>query len=332
MTAARLLLVTPGFHGYWRSIASALSRRGYAVATHPYDHRTARGKVRHKVVHELPARLGLPRATDTRQTQDAVARIGDERPDVLLVIKGDELGPDFWTAAARVRRRALWLYDEVRRTRHSGETLAAAGPIASYSPADVDDLSARGLEALHVPLGHDQYLEPTPLGPLDEVAFIGARYPKRESILATLNAAGVPVRAYGRDWSAHPLDRVRTWRVGAPSLPAERDLDRADAYGVMASATVSLNIHGDQDGFTMRTFEVPGVGGLELIDRSEVSRYYEPGKELLTFDTGEEAIDLCRRAMADRRWAQTIREAGRARTLAEHTMDHRAAALETLWA
>ncbi|MCA0337576.1 MAG: glycosyltransferase [Actinobacteria bacterium] len=332
MSSPRLLLVTPGFHGYWRSIASALSRRGYAVTTHLYDHRTARGKVRHKVVHELPARMGLPRATDNRPTQAAVGRIAQERPDVLLVVKGDELGPDFWSAAAGIPRRALWLYDEIRRTSHSAATLEAAGPIASYSPADVEDLTNRGLEALHVPLGHDQHLAPTPVGPLEEVAFIGARYPKRESLLTTLHAAGVPVRAYGRDWSGHPLDRARTWRVGAPSLPAERDLDRESAYGVMAGATVSLNIHGDQDGFTMRTFEVPGVGGLELIDRREVSRYYEPGKELLTFDTGEQAIDLCRRAMVDRSWAQAIREAGRARTLAEHTMDHRAAALETLWA
>ncbi|MFN8045891.1 MAG: glycosyltransferase [Dermatophilaceae bacterium] len=100
----------------------------------------------------------------------------------------------------------------------------------------------------------------------------------------------------------------------------------------MAGAPVSLNIHGDQDGFTMRTFEIPGVGGLELVDRRDVDVHYEPGREVLVFDTPDEAIELARRGLKDEGWSRSIREAGRARTMAEHTFDHRVAELERLWA
>lgn len=332
MSAPRLLLVTPAFHGYWRPIQAALERRGYAVSTHLYDARTGVGKVREKLTRELPQKLGLPAASATPETSVAIRRLREERPDVLLVVKGDTLGSAFWAEASAFPRRALWLYDELRRTTHTEESLSAAGAIGSYSRLDVADLSRRGLHAAHVPLAHDRDATARTAPPTGEVVFVGARYPKREAVLTMLHAAGIPVRAYGRDWSGHVVDRARTWRLRTSALPCGRDLPRDEAYAVMAAASASLNIHGDQDGFTMRTFEVPGIGGLELVDRTDVSAFYEPGREVLVFDTAAEAIDLSRRALADPTWARRIREAGRARTLAEHTFDHRVTFLERLWA
>lgn len=332
MSAPQLLLVSPAFHGYWRSIQSAFERRGYAVTPHLYDRRTGAGKVREKLARELPDRVGLPRRANAQETERAAGSVRTARPDVLLVVKGDTLGAAFWEAAARVPRRGLWLYDELRRTAHTTESLSVFGAIASYSPLDVQALTSAGLDAVHIPLAHDRDLAPDPRTPTGEVVFVGARYPKREAILSTLHAAGLPVRAHGRDWSTHPVDRARTWRMRASRLPAGRDLAREEAYAVMAAAAVSLNIHGDQDGFTMRTFEAPGVGAVQLVDRCDVSRFYEPGREVLVFSTTEEAIALCRRAIDDPAWAARLRAAGRERTLAEHTFDHRAKDLEALWA
>lgn len=57
-----LLLVSPAFHGYHRSIAAAFEDLGYVVRTHCYDSYASWGeKVRNKVAHELPARVGLSR-------------------------------------------------------------------------------------------------------------------------------------------------------------------------------------------------------------------------------------------------------------------------------
>lgn len=160
---------------------------------------------------------------------------------------------------------------------------------------------------------------------------MGARYPARQEVLADLHARGIPVRAYGRDWSGHPVDRLRTWRVGTPSLPAERDVSRAAAYDVMAASAATLNLHGDQDGFTMRTFEAAGVGAVQLIDRADVGDLYELGTEVLTWSSPDELAGLCARALADPVWSDSVRAAARARTLAEHTFDHRVAALEDAW-
>ena len=333
MTAAprRLLLLSPVFHGYWRSVERALTGLGYAVTAVPYDAHAGTGdRMRAKVTHDLRERLGgsdaRRRAEETARAVEAVRALD---PDVVLVVKGDTFDEPFWEAVAG-RRRALWLYDELRRTAHTDASLAAAGPVASYSPDDVRTLTARGVPTVHVPLAHDPEVTFRPLHS-DEVVFVGARYPAREALLTALAGDGVPVRAHGRDWSGHPVDRLRTWRLRQPRVPHGRDLPRDEAYAVMSGARATLNVHGDQDGFTMRTFEACGVGALQLVDRADVSLHYEPGVELAVFDSPDEAAELARRAASDPSWSQAMRTAGRARTLAEHTFTHRAKALEALW-
>lgn len=331
-TTRRLLIISPAFHGYWRAIERAFASLGYAVRTHVYDdHRGLRAKVAMKE-RELSSRLHGGPQLDPAMTHRACTTLAEADPDLLLLVKADGFGPAWWELLEQRRTpTVLWLYDELRRTRHTPATLSVPRAVASYSPLDVAELAAQGRRAAYVPLAFDTGIRFVPQ-PSAEVAFVGARYPARDSLLATMHQAQVPIRTYGRDWSPHVVDRLRTWRVGSPGIPAGRELTREHAYAVMAGAPATLNIHGDQDGFTMRTFEACGVGGVQLIDRADVGEHYEPGVELAVFASAQEAIELATRARTDRTWAHGLRERGRARTLAEHTFEHRARALEALWA
>lgn len=330
----RVLLVSPGFHGYHAAIAAALTARGHRVATFVYDdHGGVLGRSWHQVRHQLPHRVGAGslRRLAREETARSAASVTTHRPEAVVVVKGDSLGEQFWTSL-RGLPRVTWLYDEARRTRWDEERLAGIGPVATYSPHDAVDLDAVGIDVRHLPLAFDHRLVPTPtVRRTSSISFVGARYPMREQVLEALHEDGLPVRAYGRDWSRHVVDRLRTWRVRTPALPTGRDVTRAEAYDVMAASSATLNLHGDQDGFTMRTFEASGVGAVQLIDRTDVADLYEPGTEVLTWTTIEELLDLCRRVSADRAWTDAIRAAARARTLAAHTFDHRVAILEGAW-
>ncbi|HBX79704.1 MAG TPA: spore maturation protein [Propionibacteriaceae bacterium] len=328
---SRLLLISPAFHGYWRSIAQAFTDLGYDVTAHPYDGGTKIERVRRKVRYQIPERLGL--ATDAQQrrciserTASIVRRV---RPDRLLVIKGDLLDAQFWDEFGPIPS-ALWLYDELRRTLHDDASLAPYRAIASYSHDDVASLSGALRSVAYVPLAFDQRTVVTPRQ-TNEIVFVGARYPRRAQLLVDLSDRGIPVRAYGQDWSSHPVDMVRTYRYRPAGVPAARTLARAAAYDVMAGAPATLNIHGDQDGFTMRTFEAGGIGAVHLVDRPDVQEFYEPGREVAVFENDDELADLSRRAINDAAWGDGLRNAARKRTLAEHTFTHRARSLETLW-
>lgn len=330
---ARILLVTPTFHGYWRSIIGALKRLGHEASALRYDElSTTQDKLLHKLRYELPARVGLNSdALAAHQTALAAAAVRAARPEVVVTIKGDTLTDEYWDAIESVGARSLlWLYDEYRRTNWTDERLRRVGPIASYSHQDVDALSDRGFTTHFLANAYDPN-QPLIPHPVPAVTFVGARYPNREALLTELSAAGVPVRAFGRDWSHHPVDRIRTWNWHRPALPAGRDVPLAEAWGIMAGSIATVNMHHNQDGFTMRTFEACGVGALQLLDRADVTEFYDPGSEVAVFSSSAEAIDLAQRAATDSRWTDALRERARRRTLAEHTFDHRMREVEQWW-
>lgn len=332
----KVLVVTPAFHGYGESIGNALRRRGHDVVVHPYDaHRTLWQKSRHKAAVELPGKVGLDRRSDdARRTTDATLDVLDAtRPDVVLVIRGDLLEDRFWDRLEERRLPVvLWLYDEVRRMHYEMATFERPRAVASYSPLDVARLQALGVAAHHLPNAFDRdHQQVRALPRRDELSFVGACYPDREQTLLGLHEAGVPVRAYGRDWSHHAFDRLRTWQWRRPGIPGERDVDRDTAYAVMAAAAATLNMHTDQDGFAMRTFEACGAGAVQLIDRPDMAGLYDDGVELATWSSFAELLELAGRVRVDRAWADGLRAAGRKRTLAEHTFDHRVAVVEELW-
>lgn len=333
---ARILLVAPAFHGYGESIADALRRAGHDVHLHAYDlNATLGAKVRTKLLHELPGKLGSGAGDDRRRaamTARATAAVRDARADVIITIKGDALASDYWHAVdASGARQLLWLYDELARMHFNDEVLTSRPSIVSYSPHDVATLNQRGLRASHVLDAFDHTIPFTPIKSGD-VVFVGARYPERTRILEGLHQRGVNVRAYGRDWSRHPVDRLRTWQVARPRVPSGRDVSRAEAYGLTSGAVGAINSHTDQDGFTMRTYELPGTGSLQLIDRPDIDQLFDPDLEVLVFRDLDELTEQCRRAQREPEWGRAIAAAGQARTLAEHTFDHRIPQLESAWA
>ena len=332
MSTPKLLLVSPAFHGYWKAIQTSLEVHGYAVRTHIYDAPgTLSERIINKLAHELPERY-RPESLAQQATTKAIAAFNEYRPDIVLVIKGDMLGAAWWeTLRASGVRYATWLYDELRRMHYSEEDLHKLGALASYSPLDAEHLRSIGFDVVDMPNAYDSHCPVVPTRE-DSISFVGARYPNREEILKYLVDAGLPVRAYGRAWSRHPWDIARTKMFADSGVPAERDIDRSVAYGVMASSPATLNIHSNQDGFTMRTFEAPGVGALQIIDRPDVDRYYEPGKEVLVYESLDELVEISQRIFHDPKWAAEIRRAGHERTMAEHTFDQRVKILEQLWA
>ncbi len=330
----RIALVSPVFHGYWKSIQHGLEQCGHEVVPVIYDARSGLvGKLSAKLRYDIPRRFGSdPVDAEMAAASNRVScQVQNIRPDLLLVVKGDTLDPGFiGSVRADGTTTALWLYDELSRMHHTVEGLEGYDLVASYSPSDTQRLVAQGVAAIHLPNAFDERLTPTrdTNKRTADVVLVGARYSNRERSLKEISRAGLEVRAYGRDWSHHLVDRGRSLSWYRPNLPAGRDLPRELAATAMAQATAVLNRHGvGHEGFTMVTFEAAGVGGLELIDRPDVEALYEPGREVIVFQEAQEAIEAVERAKRDSVWADAIRDSARRRTLAQHTYRHRCAQL-----
>lgn len=326
----KILLVSPDFHGYWQAVKGALETIGYDVIVHRYDFpHTFSDKVINKLLHELPEAPGKVFAR--MQTNNAIEVFTATKPDIVLVLKGDDLTEMWWDALESSHiPTAVWLYDEFANMKYDKDKLHKNVKWASYSNADASFLSSHGIPTLHVPDAYDSLLNFKPVQSA-ELSFVGARYPQREQILKDVQLMGIPVVAYGRDWSRYYWDVIRTGKYTASGVTSRRELNRSEYYGVMAGSLATLNLHGGHSGFNMRTFEAPGVGALQIIDRPDVDIYFDVGTELLVSSDPEEIAELYSRAKTDERWALNIRECGRRRALADHTMINRMKLMEQLW-
>lgn len=321
--ARKLLLVSPAFQGYWQAITAALSAQGWDVDVHIYDQPgPSYARAANALAHRSPSRA-VTALVDDHLSDLAVSHLRSTKPDAILVVRGDQLSSRWWSAAADAQVPLItWAYDELRRMRSDFVSNAGVGTIATYAKPDADSLADAGIDSFYLPNAFDTYSR-VEHHTFRATTFIGARYENREAMLLALHHAGVPVVAFGKTWSSRLVDRVRTRQFTPLPFTTLPNVSRAQAYGVMAGSDATLNSHWDQEGFTMRTFEASGVGGVQIIDRSDVDEFYEPGKEVLVYESEDHLIDLCSRISRGALATTSLRNAAQKRTFAEHTFDHR---------
>ncbi len=151
------------------------------------------------------------------------------------------------------------------------------------------------------------------------VVIAGNYYAFRQAIILRLVGEGIDFGLYGSRpprWANPEIKKMHTGKY----LTGE-EKSRVFGEGAACLNTFSL---AEGNSLNCRAFEVAGAGGLQIIEyRSVIEECFEPGKELLTFQTYEELLDHIERARSHPHEMQPIREAGARRALAEHTYRHR---------
>lgn len=143
-----------------------------------------------------------------------------------------------------------------------------------------------------------------------DVSFVGQCYGNRPETIARLREAGIRVEAFGPGWPSGPLateEMVRTWSRSEINLGFGGVLGHKQTYCLKG-----------------RDFEVPMSGGLYLTEHhEELLPFYDIGCEIVTYTNFDDLLGNIRRLLSDPDHAETIRRAGRARALREHTWEMR---------
>jgi len=173
--------------------------------------------------------------------------------------------------------------------------LVAEGACPIYMPEAANP-------ALHRPFPEESYRY--------DVSFVGARYGIREETIRWLADQGVAVQAWGSGWPAGALsgeEMVRTYSRSRINL---------------GFATVAA--HDDIFCLKGRDFEVPMSGGLYLTQHhAELSKFFDLGREIVTWRDRDELLHSIRRLLAAPGEAEAIRKAARSRSIMEHSWTHR---------
>jgi hypothetical protein len=158
------------------------------------------------------------------------------------------------------------------------------------------------------------------------VSFVGsalAEHAKRRELLAHV------CRELG--------EQVHIWAPSIQHLPDEplvRGRFRGPAWGrayyeVLARSRITLNCHIDVAGDwadNIRLYEATGMGALLVTDdKRNLHRLFDPEREVVAYRTPAGCVEQVRRYLADETARSAIAQAGRQRTLREHTWERRMA-------
>jgi spore maturation protein CgeB len=275
------------------------------------------------------------------------------RPDYIFLSAFSVIFPEFLGHARNIGTKIVYWHLEDHR--YSSAIKIAPNWSDYISEVDVF-LSFESGEALqkfaqanpaatiaYMPLGYDaRTFRPGPISDSEraqhesQVVFCGAPYPNRVDFFNSLNDSRIHL--WGRGWKesgefyghrkALKPNVARAIRGGGERFSAEAE------NKIYNAGKIGLNIHScltgtsplELDGWFVnpRTFSMPGSGIMQICDnRRGVSDFFEPGKEIILYDSVEECRDRVDYFLAHDKERLAIAEAGHKRARSDHSFDSR---------
>ena len=301
------------------NVASALEDMGHDVRTCPAPStRWLDSRVRGMLL-EVAQRAGL--ATVSPQERWLVTEAKRFRPDLVLALT-QALTEETLHAlrVAGVPRLAAWWGDSPGNMRQMGLFVKGWDVVFLKDPDGVRKFRRVGLNAhlLHEAC-NPRWHRPVSTQENDNVVLAGNFYAFRQALVLKLIEANVPVELYGGRLPLWVHPEIRRRHTG-------RYVEREEKSRVFGAAMACLNSTQIVEGNSLncRAFEIAAAGGLQVMEyRPIISDCFEPGKEILVFDTFDELLEHLERARKAPGEMAAIREAGARRAMAEHTYERR---------
>jgi len=156
-----------------------------------------------------------------------------------------------------------------------------------------------------------------------DVVFVGTYFPERGPFFAELVRRGVPLTIFGDHWQ-----KAREWPLLEPHWrgPSSRSDDEYAKMVQGAKVVLGLLSKGNRDLHTTRSAEVPLLGAAFCAERTpEHDALYLDGKEAVFWDDAAECAAACDALLRDAAWRRSVAAAGRARCIANGTLNERIA-------
>jgi spore maturation protein CgeB len=251
----------------------------------------------------------------------AVQQICQMSPDVLYC-------QDLWflppSALDRIRASVGIVVGQIASPLPGAPYLRSYDLVMTSFPHFVPRLRAIGVNSEYFRIGFDESIL-SRVGVLERdipVSFVGGISRHHGQALPMLEylARSTPIKFFG--YGAGNLRR------GSPIAASHQgEVWGLDMYRALARSRITLNRHinvAENYSNNMRLYEATGVGTLLITDRKDnLGELFDVGREVVAYSGPEEAAELIRHYISHPHEASEIARAGQARTLYEHTYQHR---------
>lgn len=164
------------------------------------------------------------------------------------------------------------------------------------------------------------------------VTFVGQPHGTRPAMIKKLRAAGHEVECWGHGWPAGRLDHdgmVRVFSTSRINLNLSNSSTPPRTPRVLVGRLLGRGPKGPRPAqIKGRNFEVPGCGGFLLTERvPHLERYFALDEEVGVYENDGDLVEKVGWWLANESRRTAVAEAGYRRVMAEHTYDHRFAAI-----
>lgn len=281
----------------------------------------------------------VTRLTLINPDSEAVNRISDAKPDLVVVLNGIHAFRPEQVDAVRAMGIPIgvWFADDPYFTNVSTVYAPHYDYVFTHESSCVPLYESLGCRARYLPLAANRRTF-RPLRVEDEyqsdICFIGTGFWNRIRFFNRL----IPLVKHRRLLLFGGLwNRLKDYRRLASCIRLE-GVGLEESVRYYNGAKIVINLHRDPfepqhsknsrripaESINPRTFEISACGALQLTDRrSDLTRFYKPGLELDTFATPEELVKKAEYYLRREDLRRTIALQGFQRTVQEHTFRQR---------
>lgn len=262
------------------------------------------------------------------------------RPDLVLVLEGLACPVEKIDAIREMGiRTAIWFTDDPYYTDATASLASHYDVIFTLELECVPFYLGCGCRQVHyLPFAANPAIyrpKPVPVNYRYDISFIGSAYWTRVDFFDRIASFLAERHTYisGIWW-----DRLRHYKQLAPKIELGKWMGAEETASYYYGSKIVINLHRSTNDPTYnkntqgigavspnpRTFEIASCGTLQMTDvRSDLGRFYVPGKEIVTYSSPEELMQKIDYYLAHEEERTAIALNALRRTLQEHTYVHR---------
>ncbi|MBK9983469.1 MAG: glycosyltransferase family 1 protein [Saprospiraceae bacterium] len=223
-------------------------------------------------------------------------------PDALLIIKGQFVSPSF---LEKMKKKGIYLINynpdhplyfetDAPGNRNVKESIELYDLIFTYSSVIKNEISIRlPLSRIEIlPFGYeDSYYSSNLISDSElirKVVFAGTADKTRSEFIKELVKNEIYVDVYGGGFN-------RYFTSASPYLTICPSVSGLEYFSLLQRYMISMNLYRQQNkgGHNMRSFEIPSVGGLQLVEYSDqMNQFFMNKEEVFLYKNPEDVYDL----------------------------------------
>lgn len=339
----RIIITGSNFRNYLDSISSAFSGLSWKPEISATEFTKYKTKFNNKIINKL-YRKTITRyiyKSHRENQQNILLQKLEKIPfEFLLIYKGNGFDSNFLNTI-KIRnpniKIILWLMDPFSKVGEINKSLSLYDYVFVYDKSDVSSLLSLNKNTYFLPVGYD----PIKYKPIDDkekkwqISFIGNidsyRLSILENVISKLKLKKDDVKIISGSskkipfYSDYKLNK-RSW------LYEQNYIDHCSVNADQANiiynqSLLCLNIHriDTQQGYNPRLFEIPGSGGVQLVENlNGINNFFsEDEQEIISYNSIDDLINTADDLLRNQPKLFSYENNGHKRAVGSHTFAHR---------